>query len=212
MGNLKRTFSVTEAASSSSKVGKKRKASTKRNASLWAARMEPETKYFSITDLTAALTGGTPTYIKLSNITVGDSYYQRDGVRCMPLWLQVRTLAEQSTSQHGGALRRIIFIDWTYDGTSTSTILNDENFLSGINPYVKQNITVLRDDMIIIDDYHPGFSDTFIDLKQVYADKKKFLQFDNSGCTSGSIFCLYVSKNTLSAGQLKHNFQLAFKG
>lgn len=176
----------------------------------------PETKvanFYSTTDTAVAdiVYGHNP-----CTIAAGDAAEQREGMRIFPQWLRLRNLFSYTSGNapNGGAVRRIVFIDWGFNGTGIS-ILDAVGVTNGISNLLKSRIKIVRDDLFAVSNSDPVVDDTFIDLKPYYSQiGKNYVQYDGTNATdyrAGNITIWYIFSNAVAAGNFRYHHQLAFK-
>lgn len=176
----------------------------------------PETKvanFYSTTD-TAVADVAYPHFP--CTISAGDGADQREGTRIFPQWLRIRNMVTYTAANapQGGCFRRIVYIDWGFNGSGTN-IMDSTGATNAISNLNKSRIKILRDDLLPVAQQEPLINDTFIDLRSYYAEKERqYIQYSgtlSSDFTTGTICIWYLFSNAVASGNFRYHHQLAFK-
>lgn len=187
-----------------------------RRSAMYRQLAMPETKvanFYSTTDTAVAdiVYGHVP-----CAISAGDGADQREGMRIFPQWLRLRNLFSYTTGNapNGGCVRRIVWIDWGYNGTGIS-ILDAIGTTNGISNLFKSRVTIVRDDLFSCSNSEPVADDKWIDLRPYYKEKgRQYIQYTGNTATdynAGMLNVWYIFSNAVAAGNFRYHHQFAFK-
>lgn len=178
----------------------------------------PETKVTSSYADTGAYTAATANSHIMPLIAAGDGADQREGMRVFPQWLRIRNRVTYTTGNapQGGVFRRIVWIDWGFNGAAISPLEGGmAGALTAISNLYKNRVKILRDDLVAVSPTEPLAMDTFIDLKPYYSvPGKNYIQYTGTGSgdiNTGAVFIWYIFSNNVADGGFGYNHQFAFK-
>lgn len=147
------------------------------------------------TNATASVTALTYTDLSITEVAQGDDYTNRDGRKVTPMGLWLRESFIPGDSSANVMFRRVVFIDWAYQGVAHgyADVFYNTSPMTTKSYQNTERIQIIRDDFVTLsnvgsaDGFRAAFkNDEYIDLSKYYNQTNR-TQIQYSGTTGGSV-------------------------
>lgn len=192
---------------------KAKKTTYKKKASRVLNTIRPELKQFYVTgEGYTSATKDVLNIIPLSAIAVGDDKSSRDGRKINPVGLSCRGYFAPDTTAAQVAIRRIIYIDWAYNGVlpTITDLLVTNNTRAGKNYDNVDRFEILKDDYFPClnnlntenGTYSKFHEELYIPLRRRYNYRNKWCSYIGTLSTdmaNGNIFYAWITSEVVTA-------------
>lgn len=175
--------------------------------------MRPELKTFYVAgEGYTSATKDVLNIIPMTAIAQGDDKNNRDGRKINPVGLQCRGYFAPDTTSAQVAFRRIIYIDWAYNGVlpTITDLLITNNTRAGKNYDTVDRFQILKDDYFPclnnLNTENGTFSkfheELYIPLKRHYIGKQRYCSYVGTLSTdmgNGNIFYAWITSEVVTA-------------